>query len=730
MTGTATALQASLIIDPGPDEPLFALHRARPGTRQQDLPRFGHPRWDLGLLNHTEAPIRHTVDWALVPERFCPAIKRAGWAVLNLPTPQVIRERHSSSRLVPSASTVRHAIRGWQRFTQWLDDHGIRTLSQVTEEHLEQFAAAERCVGRTWAADGRTLSDLSRLWGFAPYLPPQDRLAMPPWERPDSTISDFLGTADSGPGGENTTAVIHPSVISPLLVWSLRMVLDFAPDILAACQAARRMRERIPRRGSRDGITKAQAHLRGMIERGEPIPTSLRPSIQRLVQLQGPRQRGLAITTLAGTIGVTRRQVVTAATTLGTQLRDEHLGRGAPLGTAITGRIGDAPWTGPIDDCEVDSLVIHLSTAVLITVSYLSGMRPDEVLHLERGCCTRREQPDGTVRHLITGRHFKDAVDEQGNHLPGGEIRHDPWIVIELVHKAIAIQEALAEPYGRFLFPRQLSKAAKLSKQQGAVITRATTKENIARFIDWANEQAVRHGRTHEAIPQDPEGALTLRRFRRTVAWFIYRQPGGRIALGVQYGHVGTAMGESYAGRSKTDMLQILDFERGLAMAETLADAAQRLHAGEGVSGPAAARYIRAATEYGQRYAGAFTTSRGLKALRGNPRLQIFEDPRAMLTCNYDPFTALCHDERIARTAASHTPDRTNCDPACPNVSRTDTQIDHHRREIERIDAELAAGLAPQPLAQRQRQRKTKLLQIVAKHEVERIRPSLKHAGA
>ncbi|MGN9758829.1 hypothetical protein [Streptomyces sp. SD31] len=55
----------------------------------------------------------------------------------------------------------------------------------------------------------------------------------------------------------------------------------------------------------------------------------------------------------------------------------------------------------------------------------------------------------------------------------------------------------------------------------------------IKAFIDWANATATRLGRPHELIPADPHGPITLRRLRRTVAWFVYRRPGGRIALGL-----------------------------------------------------------------------------------------------------------------------------------------------------------------------------------------------------
>ncbi|MFF4754986.1 hypothetical protein ACWD5R_33235 [Streptomyces sp. NPDC002514] len=90
----------------------------------------------------------------------------------------------------------------------------------------------------------------------------------------------------------------------------------------------------------------------------------------------------------------------------------------------------------------------------------------------------------------------------------------------------------------------------------------------------------------------------------RTIAWFIYRQPGGRIALAVQYGHAATAMSESYAGRSQADLLDVLDQEKGMALAETLTEASERIAADETVSGPAADRYRAAAVEFSDPYGG------------------------------------------------------------------------------------------------------------------------------
>lgn len=262
--------------------------------------------------------------------------------------------------------------------------------------------------------------------------------------------------------------------------------------------------------------------------------------------------------------------------------------------------------------------MLHLSTAALICCAYLSGMRPEEVLALRRGCCTRVERDDDTVRFEIRGRHFKGVLDEDGNTIGEGEQRADPWIVLEPVARAIAVVEELED--GEQLFTRTLYRYAKGTCMPRTGLSSDTAVERIRAFTAWANQLAAAHHRPHELIPDDPDGAVALRRFRCTVAWFIYRQPGGRIALAVQYGHAATAMSESYAGRSKTDMLEVLDKEKGLALAETLTEAGERLAAGEKVSGPAADRYRAAATEFSDRYAGTYLGKRVHRAVRPGPR--------------------------------------------------------------------------------------------------------------
>lgn len=180
-------------------------------------------------------------------------------------------------------------------------------------------------------------------------------------------------------------------------------------------------------------------------------------------------------------------------------------------------------------------------------------------------------------------------------------------------------------------------------------------------------------------------------------------------------------MSESYTGRSTANMLDLLDLERARSVADTLTDAAERLAGGEGVSGPAAGRYLAAAGEFAATYTGGYLTKRQHRALLANPRLQVFDHQQALLACNHNPHTALCHPDRAASRAAARTPSYDRCQAACPNIARTDTHIARAQAEIDQLDAEITAGTSPHPIQQRLRARRAALQAIIDAHRATRV---------
>ncbi|MGH3180340.1 MAG: hypothetical protein ACRDOE_00295 [Streptosporangiaceae bacterium] len=721
---------APSLADPTPDTPVFAADRARPGTRQADVARFGDLRWQLAALDHSASGRSQAVNWEAFPVSQRAGFMRAGWAVINLPTPEVLLHRSgSSTRPRLSPGSLKRTFSAWRGFAQWLAQHQVTRLDQVGRSLLEKYPQFLSERGLTHGPVTTEMFAITRLWAYAPVLLPADRITMPPWDEPGAGAGDFPG-APAGGAGENTTIPVHPAVMSPLLVWALRTVTDFALDILAAWREARRLSGRIPPAPKPGGRADIRAYLQRLRDTGQPLPVFTGRQTAALTRAHQAAQPGktaparpLVHTRLvAGTLGVTATQVTALLTREPRLLEGLRFSTGAALTTQVTAHLGGRPWRDAIDVEDVMDLALQLAAAALLTVAYLSGMRPKEVLNLERGCCAMEQRSDGTMRYLITGRHFKGVTGEDGNTIPGGQTRSQPWTVIEPVHRAITVLEELTD--GPRLFPREFSKAAKPRAYLGDAMSAITANARIARFAAWANTLAAEHQREHEVIPADPDGAVTMRRFRRTVGWFINRQPGGRIALGIQYGHLRASFGESYSGRSRVDMLEILDLEQALATADTLTEAAGRLHDGDGVSGPAAARYIAATREFQATYTGGFASKRQYKALLDNPRLQVFDHPQALLTCNYDPLKALCDPNR-GRPGGQlqRTPSQDRCHSACANISRTDTHVERIQAEIDRIEAEIGDGMAALPIQQRLRQRQTTLNEIVARHQATRIHP-------
>ncbi|MEU6654025.1 hypothetical protein ABZ904_32475 [Streptomyces sp. NPDC046900] len=79
------------------------------------------------------------------------------------------------------------------------------------------------------------------------------------------------------------------------------------------------------------------------------------------------------------------------------------------------------------------------------------------------------------------------------------------------------------------------------------VLANSTTNTNLNSFITWVNQYCAENHRA-DAIP-DIDGRpwrLMTSQFRRTLAWFIARRPGGTIAGALQYRHQSIQMFEGH----------------------------------------------------------------------------------------------------------------------------------------------------------------------------------------
>lgn len=579
---------------------------------------------------------------------------------------------------------------------------GISTLAACDQALLREFAC-ER-VGphrkRGWAQ--QELTGLTRLWALDQQSADPVGLGRPPWD--EDGLDDYVPAA--GPGGENATEPISEATMGPLLVWAMRLVDDYSDDILAAWAERQRMEHAV---ATAVGTPRSRAAVTDLVESitaaGALIPATMNAGVP-----------AIARTYIAAVCGASLGQVQhNIANRL--RLTPQEIARRAapcPLPTPITGRLHGRPWRTAIDYDETPELMKHLATAAFVVCCFLTGMRAQEVLGLRTGCCPDPvPAADGTVgRHLIHGREYKHAQDENGNHVSAGVQRDVPWVAIAPVVSAIRVLERTV-PDGALLFDARLRDPhpERLAHNTGS-LKPYTLGRRIEQFIAWANVEAARHGVDAELIPPDPFGDVGTRRFRRSLAWHIARRPGGLIALAIQYGHMRTLVSSSL-NRGRDGIHQLLDVETALAVADTVARLREDLHSGAGLSGPAARSAIKTAVS-GHSFAGKTVNAATAKRLLANDEALIFDNPQAFLLCRYKREQALCHRDGI-----KDAPSLERCDPRCANICRTDT---HATRMRARADAlEHQAAHTPKPVADRLNATATRLRHLADHHDNTRI---------
>lgn len=664
----------------------------------------GDNRWDLTPLLH-KSTIGHTryINFDTFQDGYRDTAKRLIWACINLATPVGDLDRATATRTRLSAGTVgaySFFLRCWM---QWLTEQGVAAFCDVTDDHFEQYATHVGSLGIDRASQANRLFAITRTWLYAPYLPESDRLARPTWESGTSRAS-ILG--DANWSAENRTPPLHPQTMSALLLWSMRFVNDFSSDILAAKTMKATPQNPGPELSSLPPYQRFVAYMRQRQDSYGIIPGWNRP--------QAGGARCIAGAFIGWQLGFSPKY------TKSMPFADRAAGldpiEEAELPLAITGTIDAKPWIDAINFYDVDNLCRLLATASFVVVAYLTGMRGEECRALEHGCCrTSIDEQSGQTRYAIYGKTFKAALDSDGNAIPEGAQREHPWRAIGPVAQAVSVMEAL-HPEGRLLFPTAaFTPQPRLTKGAGAVPPRIL-RDRITDLIYWCNQHADRLNRGHEAIPQDSEGPVTIRRFRRTLAWFVYRKPGGRIALGVQYGHLRGHTTDAYGSRVSSGLRDVFPMEEALASAEFLEGAYQRLQDGERVTGPAAKRYAEGIQLYGNKFGGRYMTNRQAAALRSNPKLRIYDSAEQFVTCCYDQSKALCHPDRSTAKGIDQTPDVSNCKPNCGNIARTDTNIARAETAVSLHRSEIDDPATPLPMRARLQQRITALQSIIDQH--------------
>ncbi|MEU7823026.1 hypothetical protein [Catellatospora sp. NPDC049133] len=669
MSATAAALHGrAATVDDIAD--VFVLHRRalRPGAELEHTARYRDDVWHLDPATHQQHQRRLSLHFTELPARYRQVAKQLFYNLLSGTPPHAERP--------PQITTIRTMFTDIKRFALWLDTRpGHPLMADLTPADLEdyqrhliaQFGSGPSGVRR------RALCAVRLFWRHRHALTP-DRLAFDP--------RDIDGWGETGTtASENITARIPEAVCGPLLAWALRFVDDFAPDILAAERQWRHLHHRV-RRSAAEREQALRDLLDAHMAECRPLPGRRgRPHINLIAAMINDhglfiRRHQQAIDQAVAVVGLRPHDV---------------------FDQPITGRLDGRPWIDAIVTTHrgnpqgLACLARMLQAACYITVAYLSGMRDSEVKHLRRGCLYVERDPGGVpYRWKATSLAFKTEPDPAGTTAT--------WTVGAAAARAIAVLEQLQRPGVDLLFtplPHGPG-GGKVNQPGNAAAVSSTTNTQLRAFIGWVNDYCAEHGR-HDGIP-DITGRtwrLMTSQFRRTLAWYIARRPGGAIAGAIAYRHLSIQMFEGYAGTSDSGFRAEVESEQALARGEHLM-AMIDAHDHDALTGPAADDAARrlAAFAAQSRYQGMVVTDRHrLKRLMDRHDPAVY--PGAYVTCVYDHAKALCQQNSSPSSRA--VPDFGTCRPlGCRNVALTEANTAAWQAELERIDARLV-GRPPLP---------------------------------
>lgn len=683
---------------PADDVVILRNRTIRIGTPTSRMSRFGDDVWHLQPA-HRDAHIKiNALRWSTYPGALRRHLRAFFLAVLDHPIP-VEPNGHQAPGSQASIGTFPGRIANMSVLAHWLAQRGIRDLSDVRDDDLDAFLTHLLGLDRTDRRKADLISSVRTLWLFRDHLPAECRLICDfPWA--GRTANEVVG-AVTKPRRENTTPRITDPTMEALLAWVLVMVEQIGPDIRDVWREYRLLET---------GTHPSQRQYSGT--RGERLRTLVEHCRKEGLALPG-QDLGHARKIHGGHIN----RLIGFPKGMRSGLFPEQkafLSRSglpvspvAGVGT-ITGRVNDEPWREhPIDVRELPTLVRLLCAALFTAICYLSGMRPGEVLNLRRGCRSTDEETGELLVNGYRGKGFDRVPDRPDSPEP---LR--PWVVVDVVHAAIALMESLHDL--PLLFPSSLACAHQdrpptVNARQGGAMN-----NDIQDLIGWINA-TFRQADGSVPIPADPAGRIYATRFRRTLARCIVRRPRGLIAAALQYGHVDTKVTLSYAGNTDPAWLQDVAVEKLELIIDQIEEDTRRLENGEHVSGPSAHEYRRRIDR-----AEPFT-GRVVTGVRNTERLLNQIDPAIHhgqgMTCVWQAETAACRKAKLnLGLSADDAPDESECRSSCVNLAYTDRDIHQLQQEVEIMEADAGDLLAPKPRRDRAAARAAQRKSIIERH--------------
>ncbi|MDJ0363414.1 hypothetical protein [Rhodococcus sp. H29-C3] len=673
---------------------VLAERALRPDAVLENTAQFSDMVWPLAPAQRQQHRKQMSIDFTHLPERFRTTAKQVAYALLKA-------DRPPGCENIRSIDTVNNLAYQLCGVLQWIDDRGLGSVSATTHDDVIAFQRHVDGLRLTEGSKAHLPRALRLLWLCRAHLD-------------DSLTFDPTTALDTRPrittyGRENETARIPEQVHAPCLVWAMRWVDDFAPDILRAGAEWNSLQKPLTppghRRGSHVDTPARVAAVSRVIARYRREGRAL-PGYQGAVNLSHLRREAHVARTSVQPTRPAGAVINEAVTELGV---DDDTYLWAPIDVLFDGQ----PWRGRIRYAEVQELYRMLYIACYIVIIYLSGMRDSEVKHLQRGCISVwRDNTGAIVRRRISGLAFKGEHDANGVDAT--------WIVTAPAERAVAVLAQLQPPTEKYLFTTPPTSPRSHSPRPNPVRSTATTNRDLADFVGWINNYCHEHDRS-DTVP-DVDGApwkLSSRQFRRTLAWYIARRPGGSIAGALQYRHMRVQMFEGYAGTSQSGFRDEVEAEDAIARGDKLADMITGPDRHR-LTGPAAAEAERRLAEFERHVRLDGTVINDPKRMqrhmaRHDPNIH----PGDFVTCVYNPDRALCR-----RRDGHDGPSLQDCQPLrCRNSALTPHNREHMREAVQSYDHELDTVLLAPYVRHRLQLKRTEIADFLAQQHGGPVEP-------
>ncbi|WP_189846299.1 site-specific integrase [Streptomyces rubiginosohelvolus] len=558
-------------------------------------PLFNWDTWDLTCLADTHRMVGNAEliwEFGEILNPVWRVVAKEVVLALMAPTHEAVLECPFAERRVRSPRTS-HRYR--QRLTEWfnwLTEQGVTKLVEVTQEMCEAYLEKRSWSIPTPDEPSRRLEpettsehvycmklvtwydDLLSTDGYRP--------GFTPW--PGKTSAQVVGRKNAR--SENRVRPLPDEILQPMMETCLYLVNVVGPHAAALQEDCRAKTApgAIGKTATQGDAPLVRRLLDEIRTDANPLPKlSDKQMAHRYSQLLVRGNRvfvkdplgPLAWTHMARLIGAQRlsndlrKLLQPELVQLAAQVGFERpWGRYAPL----IPRASDSeliPWTLPLVEEELRVLIDYVLSACLMVTSALTGMRSSELHELSVGCRRTEKTLTGqSVRFRLAGRLIKG---QRFGGIP------DEWVVIEQVDTAIALAERLVDrPPGKALF-----NSIELNSRLG-------------NLRNWLEKSGTRE---RWGLPVIPEGPVSARNLRRTLALAIAQRPGGLLAAKVALKHISVATTEGYAatpGGSQRLFLADVEEAEEENRLELTVEAFREAQAGLLPSGPGARHLIEA----------------------------------------------------------------------------------------------------------------------------------------